>query len=119
MLTVKRAIKIMTNKYGLLFKKIDDDVITLTRNTCILHFTSINVKLKLKIDLFLFFFQNSTVYDLSNCCVTFAPHCNFIMNFVPYHHTVPGEMSFIVSGKTSTSNQFKIFKKFRNDCVSL
>jgi hypothetical protein len=32
-LTVKRPIKIMTNKYGLLFKKVDDDVITLTRNT--------------------------------------------------------------------------------------
>jgi hypothetical protein len=34
-------------------------------------------------------------------------------------HPVPGEMSFIVSAKTSTSNQFKILKKFRNDCVSL
>jgi hypothetical protein len=32
---------------------------------------------------------------------------------------VPGEMSFIVSAKTFTSNQFKILKKFRNDCVSL
>jgi hypothetical protein len=32
---------------------------------------------------------------------------------------IPGEMSFIVSAKTSTSNQFKILKKFRNDCVSL
>jgi hypothetical protein len=35
MLTVKRPIKMMTNKYRLIFKKIDDDVITLTRNTCI------------------------------------------------------------------------------------
>jgi hypothetical protein len=43
----------MTNKYGLLFKKIDDDVITLTRNTCI---KKIYVrKRKLKIDLFFFF----------------------------------------------------------------
>jgi hypothetical protein len=33
MLTVKRPIKMMTNKYRLLFKKVDDDVITLTRNT--------------------------------------------------------------------------------------
>jgi hypothetical protein len=33
MLTVKRSIKMMTNKYRLLFKKIDDDAITLTRNT--------------------------------------------------------------------------------------
>jgi hypothetical protein len=29
MLTVKRPIKMMTNKYRLLFKKIDNDVITL------------------------------------------------------------------------------------------
>jgi hypothetical protein len=40
MLTVKRHMKMMTNKYRFLFKKIDDRVITL--------------KLKLKIDLFLF-----------------------------------------------------------------
>jgi DNA methyltransferase 1-associated protein 1 len=32
---------------------------------------------------------------------------------------VPSEISFIVSAKTPTSNQFKILKKFRNDCVSL
>jgi hypothetical protein len=32
---------------------------------------------------------------------------------------VPIEISFIVSAKTPTSNQFKILKKFRNDCVSL
>jgi hypothetical protein len=77
MMTVKRPIKMMTNKYRLLLKKIDDDLITLTRNTCIKNVTSINVKLELKIDQFLFFFQNSTVYDLSNCCVTFGPHCMY------------------------------------------
>jgi hypothetical protein len=33
MWTVKRPIKLMTNKHSLLFKKIDDYVITLTRNT--------------------------------------------------------------------------------------
>jgi hypothetical protein len=66
----------MTNKYRLLFKKIDDGVITLTRNTLYKkNVTSVNVKLKLKIDLFLFFSQNSTVYDLSHYCVTFVPHC--------------------------------------------
>jgi hypothetical protein len=53
-----------------------DDVMTLTRNTLYKkNVMSINVKFELKIDLCLFFFQNSTVYDLSNCCVTFAPHC--------------------------------------------
>jgi hypothetical protein len=70
----------MTNKYRLLFKKIDDDVMTLTRNTLYKNITSVNGKLKLKIDLFLFFFQNSIVYDLSNCCVTFAPHCINVLN---------------------------------------
>jgi hypothetical protein len=35
MLTVKRPVKMMTNKYRLLFKKIDDDVIILTGNTYI------------------------------------------------------------------------------------
>jgi hypothetical protein len=66
----------MANKYRLLFKKIDDDFITLQGTPCIKkNVTSINVKLKLKIDLFFLFFQNSTVYGLSNCCVTFAPHC--------------------------------------------
>jgi hypothetical protein len=35
MLTVKRPIKMMTNKYRLLFKKIDDDVITLQGTACI------------------------------------------------------------------------------------
>jgi hypothetical protein len=54
----------MTNKYRLLFKKIDDDVMTLTRNTLYKNITSVNGKLKLKIDLFLLFFQNSTIYDL-------------------------------------------------------
>jgi hypothetical protein len=33
MLTVKRPIKMMTNKYSWVFKKIDDDVITLRSNT--------------------------------------------------------------------------------------
>jgi hypothetical protein len=33
MLTVKRPIKMMTNEYRLIFKKIYDEVITLTRNT--------------------------------------------------------------------------------------
>jgi hypothetical protein len=31
--TIKRPIKMVTNKYRLLFKKIDDDMVTLTRNT--------------------------------------------------------------------------------------
>jgi hypothetical protein len=48
MLTVKRPIKMMTNKYRLLFKKIDDDVITLTRNTlykkCYLNKREIEIK---------------------------------------------------------------------------
>jgi hypothetical protein len=35
MLTVKRPIKMRTNKYRLLFKKIDDDVITLQGTPCI------------------------------------------------------------------------------------
>jgi hypothetical protein len=64
---------------------------------------------KLKIALFLFFFQNSTVYDLSNCCVTFAPHCMY----------VPGESSFTARSKTHTSNRFTILKKFRNDCMCI
>jgi hypothetical protein len=60
MLTVKKPIKIMMNKYRLLFKKIDDDVITLQGTSCTKkNVASINVKLKLKIDLFLVFFQNS------------------------------------------------------------
>jgi hypothetical protein len=36
------------------------------KTLCKKKVTSINVKLKLKVDLFLFFFQNSTIYDLSN-----------------------------------------------------
>jgi hypothetical protein len=32
---------------------------------------------------------------------------------------VPGELSFTARAKTPTTNQFKILKKFRNDCVSL
>jgi hypothetical protein len=63
-----------TNKYRMLFQKIDDDVITLQGTPCIKKFvTSINVKLKLKIDLFLLFFQNSTVYDLSKLLRYFCP----------------------------------------------
>jgi hypothetical protein len=30
-------------------------------------------EMEIKFDLFLLFFQNSTVYDLWNCCVTFDP----------------------------------------------
>jgi hypothetical protein len=30
--TIKRPIKMVTNKYRLLFKKIDNDMVTLTRN---------------------------------------------------------------------------------------
>jgi hypothetical protein len=45
----------------------------------------------------------------------------FVYIYATWEYTmfVPGEISFIVSAKTSTSNQFKILKKFRNDCVSL
>jgi hypothetical protein len=75
MLTVKRPIKIMTNVYKLLFKNVDDDV---KEHPVYKNVTLINAKLKLKIYLFLFFFQNSAVYDLSNCCVTFVPHCIFM-----------------------------------------
>jgi hypothetical protein len=42
-----------------------------------------------------------------------------LRNARTFVNVVPGEISFIVSAKTSTSNQFKILKKFRNDCVSL
>jgi hypothetical protein len=48
MLTVKRPIKIMTNKYRLLFKKIDDDVIILTRNTCIKKCNVIKREIEIK-----------------------------------------------------------------------
>jgi hypothetical protein len=64
----------MTNKYTLLFKKIDDDVITLTRKTlyniCYVNKHEIEIKNRP-----VFFFFKTTVYDLSNCCVTFASHC--------------------------------------------
>jgi hypothetical protein len=53
-------VMMMTNKYSLLFKKIDDNVITLTRNTLYKKiFTSLNVKLKLKTVLVLFSKLNS------------------------------------------------------------
>jgi hypothetical protein len=53
-------VMMMTNKYSLLFKKIDDNVITLTRNTLYKkNFTSLNVKLKLKTVLVLFSKLNS------------------------------------------------------------
>jgi hypothetical protein len=32
---------------------------------------------------------------------------------------VPGESGFTARAKTPTSNEFKILKKFRNDCISL
>jgi hypothetical protein len=72
MLTVKRSIKIMTNKYRFL-KKIDNDVITLTRNTlykkCYVNKREIEIKNR---PVFVLFSKLYIVYDLSNCCVTFA-----------------------------------------------
>jgi hypothetical protein len=45
------------------------------------------------------------------------PNVNLVLSICQL--IVSGEISFIVSAKTSTSSQFKILKKFRNDCVSL
>jgi hypothetical protein len=68
MLTIDRPMKMMTNNYRLLFKKIDDDVITLTRNTLYKKKCYVNKrKIEIKNRPDLFFFQYSTVYDLSNC----------------------------------------------------
>jgi hypothetical protein len=42
----------------------------------------------------------------------------FILTWV-MKNIVPGESSFTARAKTPTSNQFKILKKRKNDCVLL
>jgi hypothetical protein len=64
------------------------------------------MKLKLKIDLFLFFFQNSTVYDLSNCCVIFAPHCIFVVTLS--RHVTLSRVFLAIFNKTRDVNKMNV-----------